>query len=150
MTDKPRVLIYEQDDVLRVLLFTVLRHQLLDVDSASNPEEAFTHINRCDYAVAIVDFDGDASATTEFLARFRETRPGASTFVIALRDPRKDVAFDPSTVSAVLLKPVEIDTLAEIVRECAPLVPQPADPRPCPAAESDIRSRLARGSSAPN
>ena len=63
-----------------------------------------------------------------------------------MRDPKNDVFLDPELVSAVLNKPLEIDTLAEVVRECAYVVPPPDDPLPCPApSESEVRSRMERG-----
>ena len=53
---------------------------------------------------------------------------------------------DPGIVSAVLNKPLEIDTLAEVVRECALVVPPPEDPLPYPPTESEIRTQIERGS----
>ena len=60
------------------------------------------------------------------------------------------MTIDSEVVVAILDKPLEIDMLAEVVRECAFLIPKPEDPLPCPPAESDIRSRLDRGSYYPN
>jgi len=58
---------------------------------------------------------------------------------------------EPGIVSAILNKPLEVDTLGEVVRECALVVPPPEDPLPCPApAESDLRTMLDRGSYAQN
>ena len=50
-------------------------------------------------------------------------------------------------VGAVLNKPLEINTLAELVRECAAVVPLPEDPLQCPPSESEIRARLDRSGS---
>lgn len=147
MASEPRVLIIEDHDALRVMLFTVLRHQPLSVDTAASASEALTKVKGCDYALILLDMnlaDGDAPA---FLREFREFRPEATTFIIAVRDPNKDVFIDADQVSAVLNKPIEIDTLADVVRECAVVVPPPEDPLPCPPAESDVRTALDRGSS---
>ncbi|HYC87827.1 MAG TPA: response regulator [Thermoanaerobaculia bacterium] len=143
MSTEPRVLIVESNDVLRTLLFTILRHQPVAVDTAVSTDEALKKVMTCDYALIIVDTDmNDAPA---FLNRFREERPEATSFVLAVRDARNDAFLDPEIVSAVLSKPLEIDTLAELVRECAMVVPPPEDPLTCPPAESDIRSRMERG-----
>jgi len=48
-------------------------------------------------------------------------------------------------VNAIVNKPVEIDTLADVVRECAIVVPPPEDPLPCSPAESEVRARHDRG-----
>lgn len=143
MSTEPRVLIVESNDVLRTMLFTILRHQPVSVDTAVSADEALKRVTTCDYALIIVDTDmSDAPA---FLNRFREERPEATSFVLAVRDGRNDAFLDPEIVSAVLSKPLEIDTLAELVRECALVVPPPEDPLTCPPAESDIRARMERG-----
>lgn len=145
MSDEPRVLIVEGNDVLRTMLFTILRHQPVGVDTAATAEEALRKVTLCDYALVLVDMDMPERAGEAFLADFNEQRPGATTFVIAVRDPKSDAYLDPMVVSAVLNKPLEIDLLAELVRECALAVPAPEDPLQCPPAESEIRARMERG-----
>ncbi|HEX8616807.1 MAG TPA: response regulator [Thermoanaerobaculia bacterium] len=145
MSDEPRVLIVENNDVLRTMLFTILRHQPVGVDTASSCEEALSKVAQCDYALAIVDMDMPHNDGVTFVADFNEQQPGATTFILAVRDPKNDAYLDPDLVSAVLNKPLEIDMLAELVRECALAVPAPDDPRHCPPAESEVRSRLERG-----
>jgi DNA-binding NtrC family response regulator len=151
MKDEPRVLIIESNDALRAMLFTILRHQPVGVDTAATVDEALDRVSRCDYALIVIDFDIPDEGANQFLTQFREQRPEATSFVLAARDPRKaDTALDPSMVSAVVNKPLEIDTIAEIVRECAIVVPRPEDPLPCPPSESEIRSRLDRSSQIAN
>ena len=80
--------------------------------------------------------DLPAGAAERFLRDFRDLRPVAKSFVLAVRDPKKEMTIDPSLVNAILTKPIEIETLAEVVRECALAVPPPVDPLHCPPAES--------------
>jgi DNA-binding response OmpR family regulator len=145
-----RVLIIEDNDALRVILFTLLRHQPLGVDTASTAEEALEKVRTCDYALILIDMDLPDDEGQEFLRRFREFRPEATSFVLAVRDPHADIHFEHGMVNAVVNKPLEIDTLADIVRECALVVPPPNDPLPCPPSESEIRSRTERGEVMPN
>lgn len=147
--NNPRVLIIEDQDVLRVMLFTILRHQPLDVDTAVSCEAAIERVETCDYALILIDMDLGKGEAESFLSRFRQSRPEAKTFIIAVRDPNKGLQIDPS-VSAVLNKPIEIDTLAEVVRECAIVVPPPDDPLPCSPAESEITLSMRGGSSLTN
>jgi DNA-binding response OmpR family regulator len=147
MPNEARVLIIEDNDALRVMLFTVLRHQPLDVDTAATADEALAKVSQCDYALILMDANLPNDASLDFVRRFREQRPEATSFIIAVRDPNIDVAIDPGVVSAILNKPLEVDTLAEVVRECALVVPPPADPLPCPPSESDVRSQMDRGGS---
>lgn len=140
----PKVLIVESNDALRVLLFTILRHQPLGVDTASTVEEAMDKVASCDYALILVDADMDDQAAVTFLEKFRADRPDATSFILAVRDPNNDIYLDPDLFSAVLNKPLEIDTMAELVRECAQVVPRPEEPLHCPPSESEIRAKLER------
>jgi DNA-binding response OmpR family regulator len=144
-TSDARVLIIENNDALRVMLFTILRHQPLAVDTAITVDDAMDRVMTCDYALILLDMNLPDDDGPAFLRRFHSERPEATTFVIAVRDPKKDVEIDPSIVGAILNKPIEIDTLADVVRECAIVVPPPEDPLPCPPAESEMREHIDRG-----
>lgn len=149
-TSQARVLIIEDNDALRVMLFTILRHQPLDVDTAQSPEEAMEKVLTCDYALIIIDMDLAAGGSQSFLESFNEERPEATTFVLAVRDPAREATLEPELVNAVMNKPIEIDTLAHVVRECALVVPPPPDPLPCPSAESEMHPRFDGDASWPN
>lgn len=142
---EPRVLVIEDDEVLRVLIFTVLRHQPLSVDTASAIDEGLEKISSCDYAMILIDMDIEEGSGEEFLRRFRQIRPEATSFVVAIRTPGDRQPAGNGLVSAYVNKPVEITTLAEVVRECAAVVPPPGDPLPCPPSESELRAKLERG-----
>ena len=145
MNNEPRVLIVQSNDALRALLFTILRHQPQAVDTAATVDEAMDKVRACDYALIIVDADMSENAAVTFLENFRDERPEATTFMLAVRDPNNDIYLDPELFSAVVNKPLEIDTLAELVRECASVVPPPEQPlTTCPPSESEIRTRLER------
>lgn len=142
---EPRVLIVESNEALRVLLFTILRHQPLAVDVAASSAEALEKTSMCDYALIVVDVDLPNEDGLHFIRTFREERPEGTSFILAVRDPKNENFLDPDMVSAVLNKPLEIDTMAEVVRECAYVVPPPDEPLPCPQSDSDVRSRMERG-----
>src|SRR6476620_4502104 len=94
--ENPRLLIIEDQDVIRVMLFTILRHQPLDVDTAVSCESAMTKVETCDYALILIDMNIEKGEAEWFLTRFRQSRPEAKTFIIAVRDPNKDAQIDPS------------------------------------------------------
>jgi DNA-binding response OmpR family regulator len=145
--NEPRVLIIEDNDALRVMLFTILRHQPLGVDVAAGADDALEKVLDCDYALIVIDMDLPNGESARFLESFREQRPESTTFVLAVRDPHGESIVDALTVAAVLNKPLEIDTMAEVVRECALVVPPPENPLPCPPSESDVRARMDRSGS---
>src|SRR5947208_3128423 len=97
-----RVLIIEDNDALRVILFTVLRHQPLGVDTAATAEEAMEKVRACDYALILLDMDLPDDEGQEFLRRFREFRPEATSFILAVRDPRSDLSLEPGLVNAIV------------------------------------------------
>jgi DNA-binding response OmpR family regulator len=140
-----RVLVIEANDALRVMLFTVLRHQPLAVDTASDAEEAMDRVKTCDYALILLDANLPDRESADFLRRFREFRPESTSFILAARDPRVDLPFDADRVNAFVNKPLEIDTLADAVRACAIVVTPPEDPLTCQPAESDARGRVDQG-----
>jgi DNA-binding NarL/FixJ family response regulator len=149
MAGDARVLIVENQDMLRVVLFTVLRHQPLEVDTAASAAEAMEKIATCDYALILLDLNLPGGEGIRFLETFREARPDATSFVLAVRDPGKEIDLGTVRVNAILNKPLEIDTLAEIVRECALVVPPPPEPMThCPPAESEIKEQMDHGGSA--
>ncbi|HEY6843921.1 MAG TPA: response regulator [Thermoanaerobaculia bacterium] len=130
-SNEARVLIIENNDALRVMLFTVLRHQPLGVDTVSNAEDAIEKVSTCDYALILLDMNLPDGESEEFLRRFHDVRPESTSFILAVRDPRVELDIDPQSVNAIVNKPLEIDTLADVVRECALVVEPPPDPLPC-------------------
>src|SRR5687768_4747570 len=92
----PRVLIIEDHDVLRVLLFTLLRHQPLAVDTATSSSEALLKVAACDYALIVIDMDMADEEGEAFLHAFRAQRPQSTTFILAVRDPNSETVIDPA------------------------------------------------------
>lgn len=146
MANESRVLIIEDNDVLRVMLFTILRHQPLAVDTATTADEAMEKTMVCDYALVLLDADLPDGAAVEFLDRFDAEHPDVPTFIVVVRSADSE-AMVHARIGAVLNKPLEIDTLAELVRECAAVVPSSTEPQQCPPSESEIRARLDRSGS---
>jgi DNA-binding NtrC family response regulator len=145
-----RVLIIENNDALRVVLFTLLRHQPLAVDSASTADGAMEKVRACDYALILLDMDLPDDDSEEFLRRFHDFRPDSTSFILAVRNPRVDQILEPGIVNAIVNKPLEIDTLVDVVRECALVVPPPEEPLRCPPSDSDVRTQTEREDFLPN
>ena len=150
MPIEARVLIIEDNDALRAMLITILRHQPLGVETAISAEDALEKTRLCDYALILIDMSLPDDEGLTFLMRFRDEHPEATTFVLAVLDPSGEIAIDSKLVGATVNKPLEIDTLADVIRECAIVVPPPEDPLPCPPAESDFRVRFDDGGASYN
>src|SRR5213596_3086422 len=89
-----RVLIIEDNDALRAMLFTILRHQPLGVDTAISAEDALEKTRQCDYALILIDMSLPDDEGLTFLMRFRDERPEAPTFVLAVLDPNEEKTID--------------------------------------------------------
>src|SRR5688500_15547050 len=137
MSSEPRVLIVESHDAIRAMLSAILRHQPVTVDAVTSTADAYKRITECDFALILIDMDLPGDEGEALIRRFRQERPEAPTFILALRDPRNAQTLDPSLVSAVMNKPIEVDKIADLVRECAAAIPPPEDPLPCPPAEGN-------------
>jgi DNA-binding response OmpR family regulator len=123
------------------------RQQPLAVDTATTAADALEKAATCDYALILIDADLPDGQAMQFIDSFDAEYPQATTFIVAVRGPASEPLVHPR-VGAVLNKPLEIDTLAELVRECAAVVPPPEEPSvQCPPAESEIRARLDRSGS---
>lgn len=142
MSSEPRVLIIEDHDALRAMLFAVLRHQQLAVDTAASVTAALDKVATCDYALILIDMSLARGGADRFFETFKRIRPASTSFIIAVRDPNREYYIDADVVSAVLNKPIELDTLSDVVRECAAVVPPPDDPLRCPPAESESRDAI--------
>ena len=57
MNEQPRVLIIENNDALRAMLFTILRHQPVAVDTAATSAEALQRVLTCDYELILIDMN---------------------------------------------------------------------------------------------
>src|SRR5258708_39322621 len=102
MPTEARVLIIEDNDALRAMLFTILRHQPLGVDTAISAEDALEKTRQCDYALILIDMSLPDDEGRTFLNRFREERPDATTFILAVLDPNDDVVIDAKLVAATV------------------------------------------------
>ncbi|HVT05033.1 MAG TPA: response regulator [Thermoanaerobaculia bacterium] len=137
MEGQKRILIVEGDDALRTMLFTILRHQPLDVDTATTYDEAMQHIAQCDYAVILVDLTLSSGINgPAFVQQFGAKRPDATSFIIGVTD-EPGGKFAGTGVHVLFQKPFEIGSLAEAIRECARIIPPSDDIEPsCPPPES--------------
>src|SRR3954464_2817102 len=97
-----RVLIIEDNDALRAMLFTILRHQPLGVDTSAGAEDALEKTRRLDYALILIDMSLAGGDALTFLTQFREERPQSTTFILAVRDPNGDASINTTLVNEMV------------------------------------------------
>lgn len=129
---RKRVLVSESNDALRSMLATALFREELDIDTAADPDQTLERLLSCDYAVLVIAIN---EGTKEALNRYRQLRPEATTFVIAVTDGLAS-RIGPELIHARIEKPFEIGFIAQLIRDCARVVELPDDPLECPPAEN--------------
>src|SRR5437764_15017892 len=100
MPNEARVLIIEDNDALRAMLFTILRHQPLAVDTFISADDAIEKTRECDYALILIDMSLPDDEGLTFLSRFLQEHPEGTTLALAVLDPGNDVTIDPRFVGA--------------------------------------------------
>jgi DNA-binding response OmpR family regulator len=139
-TNEKRILIVDDDDAIRALLFTILRRRGFAVDGARNGEEALTRLRKCAYSVMLLDLMMPMKSGWDVMDELKNTPADCRPVVIVLtagNDPRD---LDPALVAGSIRKPFEMDLLVETVMACIKaLTPRPQLPG-CPPADSTTRT----------
>jgi CheY-like chemotaxis protein len=117
--DKKRVLVIDDDEAIRMLLFTVLRRRGFAVDVARNGGEAIEAMQRCRYAVTLVDLMMPVKNGWEVLdwmaTRPKEDRPLAIVLTAGLGTRE----MSPDVVAGTVRKPFDVELLLDMVHACA-------------------------------
>ena len=134
-----RILIVDDDDAIRALLFTVLRRRGYAVDAARHGREATERLLRCNYAVMLLDLMMpmmNGWEVLEFLEQVpRERRP----LVVVLTAGPEPRDLDAEIVAGTLRKPFDIQLVIDMVSACVASTGGRMQPDSCPAADSTKR-----------
>jgi two-component system response regulator CpxR len=136
LSNEKRILIVDDDEAIRALLFTILRRRGFAIDVTKNGVEAMSRLRNCRYALMLLDLMMPLKSGWEVMDELKRLPPGARPVVIVLTagtDPRD---LDPALVAASIGKPFEINLLIETITACTnALEPRPQLPG-CPLADS--------------
>ena len=131
------ILVVDDDDAIRKLLFTILRRRGLAVDVAKDGIEALERLDQCAYALVLLDLMMPRLSGWEVLRRIGERPRGERPVVIVLTAGPEPRDFDPDVVAGTLRKPFEISLLLEAVQGCIAAVEPRAQLPGCPPDDSD-------------
>ncbi len=128
-----RILIVEDDPMIRELVRIWLRQSEAEFTTAGNGQEALEECSRTVFDVILCDFMMPAMSGREFMLEFRERVPGRRSIVVMTALEKEDIADLPRTsLFGVLKKPFELETLQRTVFDCAtqptPRLPIKDDP----------------------
>jgi DNA-binding response OmpR family regulator len=135
-TNEKRVLIVDDDDAIRALLFTILRRRRFAVDMARNGVEALTRLRHCLYSVVLLDLMMPLKSGWDVLEELQKLPPDSRPMVIVLTAGNEPRNLDPTLVAASISKPFNVEVLMETVMACTNALverPQLAD---CPPADT--------------
>lgn len=119
MEPKKRVLVADDDETIRTLLFTILRRRGFGVDTARNGADAIEAMQRCRYAVALIDLMMPVKSGWDVLD-WLETRPAAERpLVIVLTAGTTVREMSPDLVAGTVRKPFDVELLLDMVAACA-------------------------------
>jgi DNA-binding response OmpR family regulator len=131
-----RVLIVDDDDAIRALLFTILRRRGFPVDQARNGEEALLCLRRCAYATMLLDLMMPVRNGWDVLDARREFPAAERPVVLVLTAGGEPRNLSAELVSGSIRKPFDVEMLVEAVAACVDTA-SPRDQLPgCPAADS--------------
>jgi len=120
---QPRALIIDDDDPIRTMLSTIVRHQGISVDTASDGKEAIESLDRDGYNVVLLDLMMPRVDGYAVLAHMREHQPDLlPCTILATAVPERDVERNlQDPVYMVHTKPFDMRQLIADVRHCAKL-----------------------------
>jgi DNA-binding response OmpR family regulator len=139
MDREKRVLVVDDDDAIRTMMFTILRRRGFRVDLARDGEEGIEKMGRCRYAVVLLDLMMPVKNGWEVLD-WVGTRPAAERpLVIVLTAGVAAREMSPDVVAGSVRKPFDVELLLDMVAACAS-VHDRSQLENCPPAES-VRGR---------
>ena len=118
---EPRILIADDDTSIRQLLTTIIRRERLNVDAATDGEDAIRQLQQHEYSVILLDLmmpHVDGFGVIDYLREHPQRIKPVILVITAYADQRfKRV--DPDVVAGVIRKPFEVAELGSLVRLCA-------------------------------
>lgn len=148
MAREKRVLVVDDDNAIRMLLFTVLRRRGYTVDVARNGAEAMQRCTQCAYAVVLLDLMMPKMSGYEVLEALEQENAATRPLIIVLTAGNEPRNLNPSLVAGTVRKPFDIEMLVDTLSACMTTVHEREQRPDCPPSDTEIFLR--NGSEQPN
>jgi DNA-binding response OmpR family regulator len=135
-TKEKRILIVDDDDAIRALLFTILRRRRFAVDGARNGLEALTRLRTCVYSVMLLDLMMPMKSGWDVLDELKTLPADARPMVIVLTAGNEPRDLDPHIVAGSIRKPFDVELLMATVTACMNALDERPQLPDCPPAET--------------
>lgn len=141
MAREKRVLVVEDDEPIRALLFTILRRRGFRVDTACNGKEAVERMQHCNYSLVLLDLMMPVMSGYEVLDLLEGYEPPRRPLVIVLTAGSLPRNLNPRVVAGTVRKPFDIEMLVDTAAACLSTLSDVPQIDNCPAPESERRAR---------
>jgi len=139
-----RILVVDDDDAIRALLFTILRRRGFAVDAVANGEEAVARFRRCRYAIALLDLMMPVMNGWEVLQWLESLPADDRPMVVVLTAGNEPRSMNPSLVAGTIRKPFDVELLVDMIGGCLAAVQAREQQAGCPRPESATRNGNSR------
>jgi CheY-like chemotaxis protein len=142
--NEKRILVVDDDDAIRALLLTVLKRRGYQIDAAKNGGEALVRLERCRYALMLLDLMMPVASGYDVLSRLRSLAPEDRPVVIVLTAGIEPHELDANIVAGTIRKPFDIPLLIETITACLNAVTLQGQKEKCPPADTEPSQQKAR------
>lgn len=137
MRSERRLLVVDDDDAIRALLFTIFRRRGYKVDTARNGVEALERLGSCRYALIVLDLMMPLMSGYELLDRLSAIPSTERPLILVLTAGAEPRTLDPNVVAGTMRKPFDIELLLDTIHACLSTLGDRDQPGDCPSADSD-------------
>jgi DNA-binding response OmpR family regulator len=136
LSDK-RILVVDDDDAIRALLFTVFRRRGYKVDTARNGAEAIQRCHECRYALVVLDLMMPMMSGYDFVDHIGQQSSIDRPLVLVLTAGGEPKKLDPSIVAGTMRKPFDIELMMDTIKACLSTIGDRPQLEHCPPAQSE-------------
>jgi CheY-like chemotaxis protein len=140
-----RILVVDDDEAIRTLLLTMLHRRGLPVDTARHGADALERLERCRYAVMLLDLMMPRLNGWQVLEQIAKYDPKLRPVVIVLTAGTEPRDVDPNLVAGSVKKPFDVELLLDMISACLSTMGDRDQLPGCPAPESHGRRRARPG-----
>ncbi len=131
-----RILVVDDDESIRTLLFTILSRSGLCVDAAIDGAEALDRLAQCRYALILLDLMMPRINGWQVLEAIAKRPGGDRPMVIVMTAGTELRDLSPELVACSVRKPFDLELLLDAVIACLTTVGERSQLPDCPDPES--------------
>lgn len=131
-----RILVVDDDEAIRTLLFTILSRSGHCVDEAIDGADALDRLRQCRYALVLLDLMMPRVNGWEVLEAITKTPPGDRPVIIVMTAGIEPHNLRSDMVAGSIRKPFDVSVLLDAVTACLATIAEQHQLPDCPSAGS--------------